>query len=228
MDARPLVRSSSSTSASMRSSFATGISRAGRNNMTKYSVRVFLLRQIIVEVRGQRAWRTSVLGEGKLTPSPPGHSPPCTYPYAYTPQRQRSQNQPEFFSPSSSSSSLRPTPTPQPAGVRRLSTVYSRFGGLGGYVFGSNTGSRNITVPASEPQGDPGSDPIESLDWDGTVRVNNPTEIQTGGFAAGCLVVKDFIVLELQPPDPSKNPLIALQHTHPIKLVTDAYEDTWT
>jgi hypothetical protein len=38
-------------------------------------VRVFLYRQIIVEVRGQRVWRYCVLGEGKLRAVPPSESP---------------------------------------------------------------------------------------------------------------------------------------------------------
>ena len=47
-------------------------------------IRVFLLRQITVEVRGQKAWRTCVLGEGKISPSPPG-------PFAGTSQRLHSR-----------------------------------------------------------------------------------------------------------------------------------------
>lgn len=34
-------------------------------------IRVFLLRQIMVSVFGQRAWRTCVIGEGNLRPLPP-------------------------------------------------------------------------------------------------------------------------------------------------------------
>lgn len=34
-------------------------------------IRVFLMRQIIVTVRGQRAWRDSVIGEGTLRQLPP-------------------------------------------------------------------------------------------------------------------------------------------------------------
>jgi len=40
----------------------------------KPTIRVFLLRQITVEVRGQKAWRDRNLGEGKLWPLPPGAS----------------------------------------------------------------------------------------------------------------------------------------------------------
>lgn len=176
------VRSASTLSASIRQNFNSITSTLTRSRQeAHHSIRVYLLRQIIVEVRGQRAWRTTVLGDGKLSPSPPSHRPPTTYPH------------------------LQPTPS-RPSMMRRASSTYSR---------------------GTSSQPDPTADPIESLDWDGTVRVSNPTEIQSGGFAAGNLVVKDFIVLELEPPDPSRNPLMALQHAHPIRLVTDSVEDNW-
>jgi hypothetical protein len=38
---------------------------------TPLSIRVFLFRQVAVELRGQKAWRTCVLGEGKLAPTVP-------------------------------------------------------------------------------------------------------------------------------------------------------------
>jgi hypothetical protein len=37
----------------------------------KHFIRVFLLRQIIVSIFGQRAWRTCVIGEGSLRSLPP-------------------------------------------------------------------------------------------------------------------------------------------------------------
>lgn len=40
----------------------------------KGTIRVFLLRQITVEVRGQKAWRNCILGEGKLSALPPAES----------------------------------------------------------------------------------------------------------------------------------------------------------
>ncbi|TFK52166.1 hypothetical protein OE88DRAFT_1718201 [Heliocybe sulcata] len=41
------------------------------SSMQRPTIRVFLYRQVTVAVRGQKAWRTSVLGEGKLRPVVP-------------------------------------------------------------------------------------------------------------------------------------------------------------
>lgn len=41
------------------------------------SIKVYLLRQISVETRGQKAWRNTVLAEGELGEVPPVLSPPC-------------------------------------------------------------------------------------------------------------------------------------------------------
>ena len=67
------------------------------------------------------------------------------------------------------------------------------------------------------------ADPIDALNWSGSVRVASPADVQVGGFAAGALglVVKDFVVLSVVPPDPSRSPLIEHQNAQPIRLVTD-------
>jgi hypothetical protein len=38
-------------------------------------MRVYLLRRIAIEVRGQRAWRDCILGEGGMRPVPPSATP---------------------------------------------------------------------------------------------------------------------------------------------------------
>ncbi|KDQ25454.1 hypothetical protein PLEOSDRAFT_1019990, partial [Pleurotus ostreatus PC15] len=111
-------------------------------------IRVFLLRQISVQVRGQKAWRNCTLGEGKIWPLPP------------------------------------------PAG------------------------SMDCLVPEREEA---------NLDWEGEVRCNRNTMV--GGFNAGQLAVKDFIVLALTPPDPHSSPLLEFQYAHPIRFVTDPWTD---
>ncbi|KAL0960782.1 hypothetical protein HGRIS_005803 [Hohenbuehelia grisea] len=115
----------------------------------KPTIRVFLLRQIAVEVRAQKAWRNCTLGEGKLWPLPP----------------------------------------------RATST--------------------DCLISADEDA---------HLDWEGEVRCRE--DIIVGGFNAGKVTVKDFIVLALTPPDPHTSPLLELQHAHPIRLVTDPWLDT--
>jgi len=70
-------------------------------------------------------------------------------------------------------------------------------------------------------------DPTLALDWDGTLRVASPEEVQVGGFAAwppvsgGGLMVKDFVVLSIVPPEPARNELVEHQWAHPVRLVTD-------
>jgi hypothetical protein len=41
------------------------------------TIKVYLLRQISVETRGQKAWRNTVIAEGELGEVPPVVSPPC-------------------------------------------------------------------------------------------------------------------------------------------------------
>lgn len=71
------------------------------------------------------------------------------------------------------------------------------------------------------------ADPVEALNWTGRVRVASPAGMQVGGFAAGALglVVKDFLVLSVVPPEPARSPLIEHQHAQPIRLVTDPLEE---
>lgn len=91
---------------------------------------------------------------------------------------------------------------------------------------------RNIVLgegklwPTQPPESllDPTVDADLSLDWEGEVRCN--ADVNVGGFSAGALVVKDFIVLELKPPVPETSPLIEMQHAHPIRLVTDTFVDS--
>ncbi|EPQ51099.1 hypothetical protein GLOTRDRAFT_49369 [Gloeophyllum trabeum ATCC 11539] len=108
-----------------------------RSTSTQPTIRVFLYRQVAATIRGQKTWRPTVLGEGKL-----------------------------------------------------------RF------------------VPSAEGG---------SLDWEGEVRCR--ADVAVGGFRVGPLVVKDFIVLSLVPPDPETSGLVEHQHAHPIRLVTDSYAE---
>ncbi|KAH9480603.1 hypothetical protein JR316_0007203 [Psilocybe cubensis] len=57
------------------------------------------------------------------------------------------------------------------------------------------------------------------VDWEGELRCSE--DIVTGGFDATSVHVKDFISLTLTPPT-QQSPLLALQITIPIRLVTDS------
>lgn len=107
--------------------------------------RVYLMRQVAVEVRGQKAWRDTILGEGKLWPVPP----------------------------------------------------------------------RASSMP---------NDGLPSLNWEGELRCKS--DVTSGSFNLGRLVVKDFIVLAVKPPTPEKSPFVELHHAHPIRLTTDSWRDT--
>jgi len=61
------------------------------------------------------------------------------------------------------------------------------------------------------------------LDWQGEVKCW--AEVASGGFTASNLIVKDFLVLALTPPNPRSSFLIPLQLSHPIRLVTDSWID---
>jgi len=79
-------------------------------------------------------------------------------------------------------------------------------------------------LPPSQMTSPPVSDTSsqeESLDWEGEVRCGET--VTTGGFNAGNVSVKDFIVLDLVPPDPEKSPLMSMQYALPIRLVTDSW-----
>ncbi|KAF8073931.1 hypothetical protein FPV67DRAFT_1738932 [Lyophyllum atratum] len=63
------------------------------------------------------------------------------------------------------------------------------------------------------------------LDWEGEVQVR--PDVTVGGFMAGNVVLKDFIVLTVEPPtlNNQPSPFLALQMTVPIRLVTDPWID---
>ncbi|KAF9049864.1 hypothetical protein BJ165DRAFT_1454372 [Panaeolus papilionaceus] len=61
------------------------------------------------------------------------------------------------------------------------------------------------------------------LDWKGEVKCWQ--DVKAGGFASGNLLVKDFLVLALTPPNPRSSFLTPLQLSHPIRLVTDSWLD---
>ncbi|KAJ6611447.1 hypothetical protein B0H10DRAFT_368594 [Mycena sp. CBHHK59/15] len=62
---------------------------------------------------------------------------------------------------------------------------------------------------------------VEDLDWRAEVKCN--PDVTVGGFSVIGLVVKDFIVLELAPPNPISSPLMTVQHAVPIRLVTESF-----
>ena len=183
---------------------ARGFVGARAPRYSRPTIRVFLLRQITVEVRGQKAWRTCVLGEGVLTPCPPGPSPghdprqSYTYPYPYP----RPASPPNNITPTS--------PRPSFMSRRRDSST-------------SSAQAQSQAQARAENSEADAADPIDALNWSGSVRVASPADVQVGGFAAGALglVVKDFVVLSVVPPDPSRSPLIEHQNAQPIRLVTD-------
>lgn len=118
----------------------------GSYSNTAPTLRVFLARQILVEINGRKSWRNSTIGEGNVRPIPP---PPTN-------------------------------------------------------------------AATSRPE--------VSLDWEGEVKCRD--DVQCVGFKSGNLMVKDFIVLALTPPNPKSSPLLQLQHAHPIKFATDTWTDT--
>ncbi|KAJ7601203.1 hypothetical protein C8J56DRAFT_912429 [Mycena floridula] len=121
-----------------------------RHVSSKGTVSVSLLRQITVEVRGEKAWRNVVMGEGNLWPLPP-------------PMR----------------------------------------------------GSQSVLSLHSSD---------EALDWQGEICCKENKIV--GGFNAGAVSVKDFIVLSLKPPDPQKSALLESQIAVPIRLVTEQWIDS--
>lgn len=64
----------------------------------------------------------------------------------------------------------------------------------------------------------------DSLDWEGEVRCEEGLSLP--GFITGDLMIKDFIVLSISPPDPTKSDLLSTQVPVGIKLVTESAE-TW-
>ncbi|KZT12213.1 uncharacterized protein LAESUDRAFT_670568 [Laetiporus sulphureus 93-53] len=49
-------------------------------------------------------------------------------------------------------------------------------------------------------------------------------QIRIGGFKAGGLTIRDFIVLSMTPPDPSRAPFHELRQVVPVRLTTDSWE----
>ncbi|KAJ7287785.1 hypothetical protein C8J57DRAFT_1284906 [Mycena rebaudengoi] len=123
---------------------------SGKKPRTREStavIRVYLARQIFVQLNGRQSWRNVLIGEGKLRPIPP------------------------------------------------RSSVCS------------------LHLDSSEV----------SVDWEGEVRCNN--DVTCASFSVGNLVVKDFIIFQLTPANVRTSPLLPIQHSHPIRLVTDRWED---
>ncbi|KZT64274.1 hypothetical protein DAEQUDRAFT_43057 [Daedalea quercina L-15889] len=61
-------------------------------------------------------------------------------------------------------------------------------------------------------------------DWicfSGELRVNS--QIKIGGFKAGGLSLKDYLVFSMTPPDPAKTPFNELRQVVPIRLTTDSW-----
>lgn len=100
------------------------------------------MRQLAVEVHGQRTWRNTVIGEGSLEPVPPSSS------------------------------------------------------------------SHN------------GEDEEQHLDWEGSMKCNSSVDV--GGFVAGNVQVKDFVMLSITPSQPAKTPVLELALSVPIRIVTDS------
>lgn len=59
------------------------------------------------------------------------------------------------------------------------------------------------------------------MSFSGEIRVSPQTRI--GGFKAGGLTIKDFIVLSMTPPEPLKAPFGELRQVVPIRLTTDPW-----
>ncbi|KAF8585094.1 hypothetical protein K439DRAFT_1080828 [Ramaria rubella] len=62
-----------------------------------------------------------------------------------------------------------------------------------------------------------------SLDWSGVLKIDGG-QISTGGFVAGDMVVKDFVVLSVVPPNPRMGSLLEVKRVVPIQLTTDSWE----
>ncbi|KAJ7762568.1 hypothetical protein B0H16DRAFT_1529237 [Mycena metata] len=76
--------------------------------------------------------------------------------------------------------------------------------------------------PAVVQEGCTCDDPCaQTLDWNGEICVDGA--VRVGGFSAAGLVVRDFITLEIVPPHATASPLKTVQHTIPIRLVTETY-----
>lgn len=64
----------------------------------------------------------------------------------------------------------------------------------------------------------------DGADWvcfAGELRVNS--QVKIGGFKAGGLSLKDYLVLSMTPPDPAKTPFSELRQVVPVRLTTDSW-----
>ncbi|KLO05631.1 hypothetical protein SCHPADRAFT_1002801 [Schizopora paradoxa] len=211
-DDRRYLHSHSNASTSLLHTLQSRLAHTLTNGTPKHRrrtarpvIRVFLLRQITVEVRGQKAWRTCVLGEGVMAPTASSTSGP---------QRRRSSNR-----------------SSSPDSPQRDDFADTDHQPESDYVHVDSPSKPHHFDTFFDEERDPDDeddlDPTLALDWDGTLRVASPEEVQVGGFAAwppvsgGGLMVKDFVVLSIVPPEPARNELVEHQWAHPVRLVTD-------
>jgi len=83
----------------------------------------------------------------------------------------------------------------------------------------------------SLPPGAPMAPPLRSqpvglstLDYEGEVRADS--DVTVGQFGLSRVQVRDFMTVYLAPPNQYTSPLNPLQHSHPIRLVTDPFADS--
>ncbi|RDB24842.1 hypothetical protein Hypma_007770 [Hypsizygus marmoreus] len=81
-----------------------------------------------------------------------------------------------------------------------------------------------LPPPITRPEDDPLAE--ISVGWEGQVQCGSGAIAP--GFSTGNLLVKDYIMLILTPPNSRTSPLRELQIVHPIRLVTDPWVDTDT
>jgi len=62
---------------------------------------------------------------------------------------------------------------------------------------------------------------LSTLDYEGEVRANS--DVTVGQFVLNRVQVRDFMTVYLAPPNQYTSPLNPLQHSHPIRLVTDSF-----
>lgn len=211
--ALPQGNASTSILSSLQSRLASTLTGVPRRP-SKPVIRVYILRQIIVEVRGQKAWRTCVLGEGVMRPTSQLTTERCSEDSLCSSSRSSISSR----SSVDHSKEAGPSSRPLDAAPSYSATPFRPSS--------DSTHPPTHTNTIVDPYG--GSlDPTITLDWDGTLRCASPQEVQVGGFAAwptssvAGLVVKDFVVVSVVPPDPTRSDLVEHQWAHPVRLVTD-------
>ncbi|KAG8945482.1 hypothetical protein FRC04_000767 [Tulasnella sp. 424] len=168
----------------------------------KSYVRVFLQRQVVVTVKGQKVVKTIACGDGRLhrvqLDNPPAFCEhECTNPseddaYEQDASSSTSQSQPFLGVQPSSNNSTSPSRPPVP-----------------------------LRSPPRQEQ-----DGVHYIAWEGYVLPSKDV-LTVGGFRTSGLWVKDFITLTMIPPDPEHSPLRTLHHAVPVKLVSDPWEEEW-